>query len=114
MTTVTPPNDVAPPPGADLTWIDEWAPHDDTLYRLVWSKAVGGWSKPVPGFSDEDVRVVVTQFADGSIGASGDDAPLVYCGQDDYTPTEARLLAKALVAAADLADEWINAKAVTR
>lgn len=109
MNTITPFNEVALPPGADPTWVDEWALHDDGIaYRLVWSRPMPGWSKPVPGFSDEDVRIVVTQFADGSIGTSGDDAPVVYCGQADHTPSSARLLAQSLVTAADLADEWTS------
>ena len=52
--------------------------------------------------------MVVTQFADGTIGTAEPDAPLVYIGQDDYTPESARALAAAILAAADLADKWVK------
>lgn len=103
--------EVPRPAGADYdrTCIDNWETSDGRPYRLVWSRPLpidNAWVVPVPGFADTDVRVVVTQFLDGSIATIGDDAPLVYVGGDDYTPESARALGAAIIAAADLAEQW--------
>lgn len=107
---------VALPPDADDTDIDEWQPDEDgkPAYRLVWSRSYNP--------QRFDIRVVVVQFEDGSI-ADGkddpDDAPLVYIGGDEHLPADARAIAAAITRAADLADRWVGgtadaAKAVQR
>lgn len=104
MTTITPTDDIAVPEGADDTHVDDWQPafEEKPVYRLVWSKPF----KPDTGL---DIRVVVTQFEDGSI-ADGeddpDDAPVVYIASEDYFPDDARALAASIIRAADLADQW--------
>ena len=99
--TLAQPTDVPLPIGhdpemmADTTWE---ANGDGHYYRCVWS----------PTFEPcLDIRVVVTQFIDGSIGTEYDDAPLVYIGCEDFLPEDARAIAASIVAAADLADEWV-------
>ncbi len=78
--------------------------------RLVWSTPM-----PLPEhLSSYDIRLVATQRPDGTIVS--DDAaegPLVYIGGDDYTPGDVRVIATALLTAADLADKWTKGDAVT-
>jgi hypothetical protein len=102
--TVTQQPEVALPPGADSTHQhpDEWEPHEDAdhpAYRCVWSQAF---------HQAADIRAVVVQFADGRIASEGQDAPLIYINGDDYLPDDARAVATAIVAAADLADQWVG------
>jgi hypothetical protein len=99
---ITYPADVALPDGADpdmmadTTW-EAPATTGGQHYRCVWS----------PSFEPcLEIRAVVTQFADGTIGTEYDDAPLVYIGCDDFHPDDARAIAKSINAAADLADRW--------
>lgn len=95
--------------GADPAWGDGWEGHAGGVYRLVWSLPLplgAPWKQPNPGWADNDVRVVVTQFADGTVGTGGDDKPLVYVGQESFSPESARALSAALLAAAGLADQW--------
>ncbi len=93
--------DVSLPPGADQSGdrTDEWQPaqYGFQAYRCVWSESFA---------QSPDVRAVVVQYADGSIAREGDDRPLIYIGNDDCSIAEARALAVALIAAADLADGW--------
>src|SRR5690349_13229993 len=90
------------PAGADPENSDYWDTSDAVAYRLIWSRP-----QPLPDeLARENVRAVVVQYADGRIATDGDDAPLVYCGGSDYSVTTARALGNALLAAADLADEW--------
>lgn len=102
MTTIARNPDPALPPGADPE-SDGWEIHGSAYQRLVWSTPM-----PLPEhLASHDVRVVVTQIADGTlINNHDDDQPLVYYGSEDYLPADARLIAQALNAAADLADFW--------
>lgn len=107
ITTVRIP-DVALPTGADPSWRDEWQDYGDgRAYRLVWSPAMPGWSRP--GFQKgdvQDVRVAVTQFSDGTIGTDGDDEPMIHADDAGMSVAETRRFSRALLAAADLAEEW--------
>ncbi|BBZ04879.1 hypothetical protein MCHIJ_43160 [Mycolicibacterium chitae] len=99
MTTTAHP-DIAPPPGADASYTDDWQSPTDGApgYRCVWS----------PEFSrgKEDIRCVVTQFEDGTVATEGDDGPHVYLNDSGHTVADARRIAKAILAAADLAEQW--------
>ena len=90
------------PPGADHA-SDDWETHDGVTQRLVWSTPMA-----LPDhLRSYDIRVVVTQIADGTlVNNHGDDQPLVYFCAEDYLPADARLIAQALIGAADLADVW--------
>ncbi|CAN5304061.1 hypothetical protein BH11ACT6_BH11ACT6_53520 [soil metagenome] len=94
--------EVSLPPGAEDDRTDHWEPAQDgkLAYRLVWSGPFGP--------TEIGLRVVVVQFADGTIGIEGDDAPLVHFGQEVFSPAEARLLATEILRAADLAEEWVR------
>lgn len=87
------------PAGVEATDVDPWEPAgvDYPEYRMFWSKSLHAklW-----------VRVVGVQYADGSVAATGSDAPLVYIEHNEFTPRAVRDLAAALLAAADLAEEW--------
>lgn len=94
------------PPGADPNLADEWEREQDgkSAYRMFWSK---------PYDTRLDVRVVAIQLPDGTVvdrDTTPEDAPLVYIASDDYTPDDARKLATAILAAADLADQWAIGK----
>lgn len=99
---ITHPTDVALPPGHDPVMMANaaWEPPADPngrYYRCVWS----------PSFETSlEVRTVVTQFTDGSIGTEDDDAPLVYISCDEFLPDDARAVAASIIRAADLADQW--------
>lgn len=91
---------VALPAGADPEFSDgEWEADIDSptgYYRCVWS----------PEFGTDGVRVVATQYRDGTLGTA-DEAPHVSLGSGEaITTAEARQAAAALTAAADLADKW--------
>ena len=108
MTTVTPPPDVALPVGADPENTDSWDTFRGVTSRLVWSKP-----EPLPEhLASYDIRLVAEQHLDGTIldAAIADDimheGPLVYIGGDAYSPADARLIAHALTAVADLAESW--------
>lgn len=96
--------EVALPAGADIE-SDDWYTDEGVTQRLVWSRPM-----PLPEhLATNDIRVVVLQHADGTIvNAKGDDEPLVYHGCSDYTIDDARTIAQALLAAADLADNWVG------
>jgi hypothetical protein len=79
--------------------------------RLVWSKPM-----PLPDhLKDHDVRAVVTQLADGTLvnDPENGDQPRVFYGAEDHSPADARLVAAALHAAADMADRWASAEPTT-
>ena len=91
------------PIGADTSveYNYNWQPAepDYPAYRTVWS----------PYFDEKaGIRAVATQLADGTLCTDGDDAPHVYIDMDAYTPADARALAAALTAAANLADLWAS------
>lgn len=100
--------DVPLPAGADSSpsYDDEWQPAQDghPAYRCVWSPPLG---------SSVYIRTVAVQYDDGSIATTGEDAPLVYIENTDYTPAAARAVAKALLCAADLADAWAGKHSVS-
>lgn len=83
------------PAGADPEHSERWEPDGEGgLYRLVWSPSLGS----------DDMRVVVTQHDDGVV-----DEPEVWHGCASWTPAAARAAGMALLAAADLADQWTGA-----
>jgi len=99
MTAVT----IALPPGADPKFCDDDWQRDPSVptgwYRCVWSKY----------FSDQLwVRAVATQYRDGTIDTN-DEAPQVFLDNDSYSPSQAREMAAALTAAAELAEQWAGA-----
>lgn len=89
------------PAGADVDpeLNDDWQPEG---YRCVWTPPVG----------PECIRGVVIQYADGSIGTEGSDAPLVYIGASEYTPAVARSVADSIHGAADLIESWAGRSTV--
>ncbi|BBZ57062.1 hypothetical protein [Mycolicibacterium phocaicum] len=96
--------EIALPDGADPEFSEgEWEADIDSptgWYRCVWS----------PAFGNDDVRVVATQYLDGSLGTA-EESPHVSLGSGEaITPAEARKAAAALNAAADLADKWAVAR----
>lgn len=100
-------NDVALPAGADPNMVDEWQ-IDNTgehpTYRCVWS---------TPFYPEPMLRVVAVQLATGDMFLEEGDKPAVYMDHTPMSPADARALAAALTAAADLADSWINAECTT-
>lgn len=83
--------DGSDPEHSDSTWIaDIEVPSG--WYRTFWSPELGG----------DHVRVVADQYVDGSIG----DVSVSLGSCEVITPTAARETAAALIAAADLADQW--------
>jgi len=97
--------DVVPLPlGADAERTDNWETNDGVTSRLVWSLP----NPNVQQFS-HDVRIVVSQRLDGSIIIDDPtEEPLVYVDGQDYSLVRARILACALIQAADLADRWAS------
>ena len=71
--------------------------------RLVWSTPM-----PLPDNLGASfyIRVVATQRVDGTLVPDGADAPAVYIDHGPYSPTDIRTVAQAMLAAADLAEEW--------
>lgn len=110
MNTITPSTDVPLPSGADPE-VDNWeACEDGFVYRLVWSTPV-----PLPetlAVAHNDIRVVCTQLPDGLIVTDDPtrEGPFVYFGNQDYRAEDIRVLAQALLTAADLADQWAGVK----
>lgn len=108
------------PPGADDSQVDDWEINEDGRpSRLVWSRPLpfdAPWADHGDGWGDTDVRIVVTQFPDGRIGDTENvDGPEVYVGMQSYSVCAARDLAAVLLAAADLAEQWLtNTQVVTR
>lgn len=92
---------IALPPGADPKWTDAWEIVDGVPLRQV-------WSTPMPaGSSDLDVRVVCTQAGDGQIITDDPAEPVaIHWGDTGYPPAVVRQFAAAIIAAADLADQW--------
>ncbi len=90
------------PAGADATpeLANDWQPNIDGKpdYRCVWT----------PSLSEEDIRGVVIQHADGTIPAEGEDGPLVYLGSSDYRPDSARRIADNIRLVADQVDRWVG------
>jgi hypothetical protein len=81
------------PPGTDTDSVGDWQTWNGATIRLCWSDPT-----PLPGHLTRlDVRAVVQQQPDGSIA----DEPSVCVGQDEYSVSDARLVAQALIAAAD-------------
>lgn len=65
-----------------------------------------GWSRDVLSRDQiGNIAVWAMQFRDGTI-ATGDNGPKVMIGDRSYPPEAARLLADALIDAADLAERW--------
>lgn len=108
MTTLTrgadPEPHVALPAGADPENVDAW--DADPATRLVWSTAM-----PLPEhLASYDIRIVASQRLDGTIvrDEAAEGGPLVYLGGEGYTVEDSRQIARALLAAADLADTWVG------
>jgi hypothetical protein len=56
-----------------------------------------------------DIRVVASQSPDGAVIVDSVEGPFVDLDGETHSPDSARLLAGALIAAADLADQWAAA-----
>jgi hypothetical protein len=84
------------PPGAATDNIGDWEIWNGATIRLCWS--------PPMHLPDHllrhGVRAVVQQKPDGTLA----DEPLVYLGEDGWSTADARLIAQALVAAADVGE----------
>ncbi|OBF96440.1 hypothetical protein A5790_05265 [Mycobacterium sp. 852002-51152_SCH6134967] len=60
---------------------------------------------PLPNrLASRDIRAVVQQKPDGTFA----DEPLVYLGEDCWSTSDARLIAGALIAAADAGERMAN------
>jgi hypothetical protein len=93
---------VALPPDADPENIDNWETGSDSVTsRLVWSTPM-----TLAEGVDADVRIVASQRPDGSVIVDDSEGPCIYVDDNDYTVREAREIARALIQAADLADQW--------
>ncbi len=109
--TIAQPTDPPLPHGADPDQVEDWetekSGESTTTSRLVWSTPI------LPEQAGVGVCVVASQRPDGSIIAEDDiEGPLIYVGNDDYTLGDARMLATALVQAADLADQWAGRRSL--
>jgi hypothetical protein len=101
MTTVTRHADYPQlPPGADAEGsVDDWIADRGVTSRLVWSKPM-----PLPEhLTGHNVQAVVTQLADGTVYH---DCESVFVGGLGWTLDDARSMAAAITAAADLVDSW--------
>ncbi|KZS86118.1 hypothetical protein B4U45_28360 [Mycobacterium persicum] len=85
------------PPGADTTttW-EEW----DHTCRVVWTRETDVAGIKVTGSA--------IQFPDGSIDAGTEEPPLVTVGELQFTTHQARELAAAIVATAELIGVWVT------
>lgn len=88
------------PVGARPEDANDWQPAVGSVpgYRCV--------STPVAAVAGVEVRGVVVQWADGTVAADGNDRPRVFLDDTQYDLDEARALADAIRAAADLAESW--------
>lgn len=88
---------VSLPPGSDSShsW-DDWRHR----FRVVWTHT--------STICDTDVVGSAIQFPDGAIDAGTEEPPLVMVGASQFTTAQARELAAAIVATADLIDGWVT------
>ncbi|WP_094357631.1 hypothetical protein [Mycobacterium marinum] len=85
------------PPGADSSqsW-DDWG----HKYRVVWTGTTE--------IADTAVRGSAIQFPDGKIDPGVQEPPLVMVGESQFTTAQARELAAAIVASAELVEGWVQ------
>lgn len=89
-----PPTGIPPlPPGTDANNVGAWEQSGEITTRLCWSSPI---SLP-DSASHLDIRAVVEQRPDGAIA----DTPLVYLADQGWSVHEARLVARALLQAAE-------------
>lgn len=94
------------PQGTDTKSVGSWEARDDAKTRLCWSLPAA-----LPeNLSHLDVRAVVEQGADGTLV----DRPIVYLGEHGWSPSDARTIAEALHAVADVAVTMANPVAPVR
>jgi hypothetical protein len=95
------------PPGADPEGSSEdWTTYEGVTSRLVWS-----WPMPLPeDLAYLNVQAVVTQLADGTIYT---DQEAVFVGGHGYSLNDARRMAQAMTAAAELVDRWTGTGPMT-
>lgn len=102
---ITQPADIGLPTGADDEMSErEFEDQGDAGFaRLVWSTV-----QPLPEhLSNHNIQAVVAQRPDGSVVTDDPSlAPRVYLWDTAYEIADARAVAKALTAAANLADRW--------
>lgn len=85
------------PPRTDPHAVGTWEAWEGVMSRLCWSHTVS-----LPGhLAAHDVRALVQQQPDGTLV----DGPMVYLGGNGWSTSDARVVAEALLAAADLGDE---------
>ncbi|MFL0276986.1 hypothetical protein [Mycobacterium sp. SMC-19] len=96
---------VPQPPGADPGHTDEFETDDTTgiTSRCVWSPT---FELPAP-LPDLGIRVGAVQLDDGTLVIEGPEAPRIFADSGNYSAADARALAGALLAAADLTDQWV-------
>lgn len=85
------------PAGVDAasTW-DDW----DFQCRVIWTRSITVVSTVVAGSG--------IQLPNGTIDAGVDEPPLVMVGESQFTTAQARELAAAIVATANLIDGWVR------
>lgn len=97
------PADIGLPSGADPEEADDWQLNPDgSRYRFIWSSP----AKLPEGISDLDIRCVVCQHDDGTIPASGEDAPEVWIGGSCYSIASVFHVVNAIIQAVAQAVEW--------
>ena len=94
------------PPHADTEYLDPWELFGRDAIRGVWSAALPLGAPWYGESNGEDVRIVADQLDSGELGTTPDGPIRVLLGSRTYTPEAARQLGAALVAAADLAEQW--------
>ncbi|ANN97513.1 Uncharacterised protein [Mycobacteroides abscessus subsp. massiliense] len=105
MNTIPTATDLPLPVGADPEEADDWQLNPDgSRYRFIWSSP----AKLPEGISDLDIRCVVCQHDDGTIPASGEDAPEVWIGGSCFSIASASLIVNAIVQAVAQAVEWTS------
>ncbi|OHU23578.1 hypothetical protein BKG77_08015 [Mycobacteroides chelonae] len=83
---------------------------DGLLARLIWSNDM-----PLPDhLADRNIQAVIAQRPDGTVVTDDPSlSPRVYLYDSALTVTDARVLAKALTDAANLADQWCGSLDLT-